>query len=69
MTDYTEAARHESNVRCADGSEWFITYIPAGSEGWLVPMICGHDYADGTVYWNTDGTALCADADIVEVVQ
>lgn len=69
MTNYTEAAQRESIIRCSDGSEWFITFVPAGSEGWLVPVICGYDYAGDTVYWNTDGTALCADADIVEVVK
>jgi hypothetical protein len=39
MTDYAEAAMNEATVRCSDGSEWFINYIPAGREGWVVPVI------------------------------
>jgi hypothetical protein len=68
MTDYTEAALRESTVRCSDNSEWFVTYVPAGQDGWLVPVIRAYDYNDDTIHWNTDGTALSADADIVEVL-
>lgn len=68
MTDYTEAALRESTVRCSDDSEWGVTFVPAGEDGWLVPVIRGYDYIGEAVYWNTDGTRLCADADIVEVL-
>jgi hypothetical protein len=69
MTDYTEAAQREALVRLADGSEWFVTYIPAGTDGWLDAIICGYDYTGEYQYWNINGTALSADADIVEIVK
>lgn len=68
MTDYTEAARREATVRLADGSEWTVHYVAAGTDGWNIPVIRAYDYTDDTMYWNTDGTALSADADIVEVI-
>lgn len=34
MTDYTQAALNEATVRCSDGSEWFISLVPAGEDGW-----------------------------------
>jgi hypothetical protein len=69
MTDYTDAAHREATVRLADGSEWCVHFVPAGVDGWNVPVIRAYDYTDDTQYWNTDGTALSADADIVEVVE
>jgi len=70
MTDYTEAAQGESIVRCSDNSIWFATFVPAGTDGWIEPVICGHDYIDTCVYWSVNGRALCAgDPDIVEVVE
>jgi len=69
MTDYTEAARCEATVRLADGSEWTIHLVPADTDGWNVPVIRAYDYTDDTQIWNTDGTALSADADIVEIME
>ena len=69
MTNYTEAARREATVRLADGSEWSIHYVPAGTDGWNESVIRAYDYNDDTMYWNTDGTAISADADIVEIVE
>ena len=68
MTDYTEAAMNEATVRLADGSEWSIHYVPAGTDGWNDPVIRAYDYGDDVMYWDTDGWALSADADIVEIV-
>ena len=69
MTDYTEAACCEATVRLSDGSEWTIHFVPAGTDGWNCPVIRAYDYNDDTQYWNTDGTAISADADIVEIVE
>jgi len=70
MTDYTEAARRNANVRCSDGSEWFVDYIPAGRDGWIEPVICGHYYNGVYMHWDANGRALCAgDPDIVEIVE
>ena len=69
MTDYTEAARDEATVRLADGSEWCIHFVPAGTDGWNCPVIRAYDYTDDTQIWNVDGTAISADADIVEIVE
>lgn len=68
MTDYTEAALREATVRLADGSEWCVHFVPAGTDGWNIPVIRAFDIVD-TQIWNTDGTALSADADIVEIVE
>ena len=68
MTDYTQAAQNKATVLLADGSTCAIHYVPAGRDGWIDPVIRAYDYNDVTMYWNTDGTALCADdADILEV--
>lgn len=58
MTDYTEAAMNEATVRCSDGSEWFINYIPAGRDGWAVPVICGPDLGGVFIHWGVNGRAL-----------
>jgi len=68
MFDYTTAALNEATVRLSDGSEWTIHFVPAGTDGWNIPVIRAYDYTDDTQIWNTDGTALSADADIVGVV-
>jgi hypothetical protein len=68
MTDYTEAARNEATVRLADGSEWSIHFVPAGVDGWNIPVIRAYDHNDDTQIWNVDGTVISADADIVEVI-
>lgn len=68
MTDYTEAARREATARLADGSEWDIHLVAPGTDGWNIPLIRAYDYTDVAMYWSTDGTAISADADIVEIV-
>jgi hypothetical protein len=68
MTDFTEAALNEATVRCSDGSEWFISLVPAGEDGWIDPVICGHDLGGVYIHWDVNGRALCAgDTDIVEI--
>lgn len=70
MTDYTKAARDEATVRLADGSEWCIHFVPAGTDGWNCPVIRAYDWTDyDAQIWNVDGTAISADADIVEIVE
>lgn len=69
MTDYAEAALREATVRLSDGSEWTIHFVPAGTDGWNVPVIRAYDYIDDTQIWNVDGTAISADANIVEIVE
>ena len=68
MTDYTEAAMNEATVRLADGSECTIYFVPAGTDGWNIPVIYSYDTSDGIMCWEADGTSVTADADIVEIV-
>jgi len=69
MTDYTEAAQRNSNVRLADGSEYTIYFVPVGTDGWNIPVIYSYDYSDDIMCWEADGTSVTADADIVEIVK
>lgn len=69
MFDYTTTALNEATVRLSDGSEWSIHYVPAGTDGWNEPVIRAYDYGDEVLYWDTDGYALSADSDIVEIVE
>lgn len=69
MTNYTQAALNEATVLCSDGSEWTVHFVPAGTDGWNVPVIRAYDYTDYAMYWDIDGTAISADADIVEIVE
>jgi hypothetical protein len=55
MTDYTQAAVNEATVRCSDGSEWLISLVPAGRDGWIDTVICGHDLGRAYIHWDVNG--------------
>ena len=68
MTDYTDAARNKDHVRLTDCSELNIYYIPAGVDGWNIPVICAYDHHDDCLFWDMNGIALGHDANIIEIV-
>jgi hypothetical protein len=68
MTNYTEAAQSGATVLLSDGTTVRLAFNPAGTNGWIDPVIISWTDHDDYLTWNTDGRALGHDAHIVDIV-
>jgi hypothetical protein len=71
MADYTDAALRGATVRLNDGEVVVISYVPAGEEGWLDPVIRAWDIYGDALHWELDGSDLGGNdaVDIVEILE